>query len=97
MSKYVVMYRYTGKTDEAPGLVDSHIDHLKKLRQEGILFLCGLLKENDGAMLILEADSFGEAEGYILRDPLVDQEFYRYEIYEFIEANEENNFLLEDV
>jgi len=73
--------------------VKNHVEHLRSLSKNKLLFLCGLLK-GIGAMLIIEAKSQKEAESFIKKDPLIIQENYDYEIHEFKEANEANNFLL---
>ena len=73
--------------------VKNHVEHLRGLSKNKVLFLCGLLKGN-GAMLIIEAKTQKEAESYIKQDPLIIQENYGYEIYELKEANDDNNFLL---
>lgn len=93
MSKYVVIYKLKKRKGFTLELTKKHVEHLRNLSQENILFLCGLLKGN-GAMLIIEAKSLKEAESYILQDPVIDQGNYSYIIHEFKEANEENNFLL---
>jgi len=75
-------------------LIKSHIERLKYLKRDGVLFLCGLLKNNEGGMLILEVKSYEEAEAHILQDPLIINNCYgAYKIHELIEANEENNYL----
>lgn len=47
--------------------------------------------------MILRAESYEEAENYILEDPIISKKYYRYTIDEFIEANENNNWLMDDL
>jgi hypothetical protein len=54
------------------------------------------LKKTDKAMLILEAESLKEAKGIILKDPLIMTKHYNYDIYELNEANESNNWFLQE-
>lgn len=76
-------------------LTKAHVDHVRDLDSRGILFLCGLLKGADGGMLILNAETYEEAESHVLRDPFIVNNCYkRYVINEIIEANAGNNYLL---
>ena len=93
MQKYVVLYKLKKRKGMTSDLVKNHVEHIRNLSKNKVLFLCGLLK-GYGAMLILEAKSQKEAESYIKQDPLIVQENYFYSIHEFKEANENNNFLL---
>jgi uncharacterized protein YciI len=93
MSKFVVLYKLKKRKGFTGDLAKNHVEHLRNLSRKNVLFLCGRLK-GDGAMLILEAKSLKEAEAYILQDPVIIQKNYCYDIYELVEANESNNFLL---
>ena len=98
MEKYIVILRNKAKGTLTTELLHAHINHIKRLKQEDVLFLSGPFKNNDGALLIFEANSYKEAEGYLLQDPMIIEKYYEdYDIYELIEANESNNFLMEDV
>jgi len=97
MAKYVVIYEDERAGALPPDLLTAHVEHLQDLRSRGILFMCGPLKDSDGmALLILEADSQEEVEGYVLKDPFIVEKWYaNHRIYEWIEANENNNYLLD--
>ena len=96
MAKFVCILNDEKKENLTEDLVKSHIEHLKNLKRNKILFICGLLK-NEGGMLILDVKSYEDAEAHILRDPLIVNNCYgNYYIYELIEANEENNYLLDN-
>jgi hypothetical protein len=56
--------------------------------------LCGIAKGRNEAFLIINSESKKDAEAYILQDPLIELKHYGYVIFELIEANEGNNFLL---
>lgn len=100
MVKYVVIYedmRMDAVTpDMVPGLLKSHVEHLKNLHSKGTLFMCGPLKDSDNkALLIFEANSRDEVESNVLKDPFIVNKCYAgYRIYEWIEANEGNNWLM---
>lgn len=95
MKKYVAILK-----DKISDTIDKdlnlrHIDHLKKIALKEQLFLCGPLLGHGGAMQILLANSKEEAEKMLLEDPFLSEGFYKnYELYELLEANLENNFLL---
>jgi len=94
MAKFICILKNERKEKLTADLINKHIEHLKYLKAKGILFLCGLLKNNAGGMLILEAGTYKEAEAHILQDPLMVNNCYEdYLIYELVEANEENNYL----
>ena len=100
MTKFLVIYKAEEiateeMSDETNELIISHVEHIRNLDNEGILFLCGVFTDNTGAMLIFEAKSTEEVESYILKDPLIIEKFYSYTIQELIEANKENNYLME--
>ena len=94
MVKFMVIYKDRVRKGLTHDLVKKHVDHIKKLHNNKNLFLCGFLKKTDKAMLILEAESYKEAKGFILQDPLIILKHYNYDIYELNEANESNNWFL---
>ena len=101
MAKYVVMYEdeRQDQSNLTPDLLNGHVEFLKDLRSQGRLLLCGPLKSNGymrgKGLLIFEADSQKEVEGCVLKDPFIAQGWYAgYHIYEWVEANDSNNYLL---
>jgi len=91
-----VIYEEARQDELSPVLLGSHIDFLRDLSSKGVLSSCGPLKDSNGkALLILDTDSKEDAERHIAKDPFIRQRWYeRYNIYEWIEANESNNFLM---
>ncbi|MCL2621169.1 MAG: YciI family protein [Defluviitaleaceae bacterium] len=97
MEKYIVILQGKVKGTLTSDLLHSHIEHLHNLQDKNILFLCGPFKDNDGGVQILKANSYKEAESYVLQDPFIAQKYYAsYIIHELIEANESNNYLLDN-
>lgn len=97
MAKFVVILH--GKNEDAPSpeLLRNHVRHLKRLNAEGVLFLCGPFRDNSDAMQIIEAATLEDAQSFILCDPFISENYFSdYNVHELIEANERNNFLLED-
>ena len=97
MNKFMVTYSDSGKKPDASTeeLILKHVDYIKSLAKKGTLSLCGVFKDNSGAVLIFNAASYKEVESILLMDPLVKEKYYQFTITEFIEANEANNFLLD--
>ena len=101
MAKYVVLYEDMRADavpqDLVPDLLKGHVEHIRNLHSQGILFMCGPLKDSgDMGLLIFEAKSQAEVESYVLKDPFIIHKCYAsYHIYEWIEANESNNYLLD--
>ena len=94
MEKYVVILKNKISDVIEPGLNQRHCDHLRKLANEGTLFLCGPLIGHAGAMQILYAHSLEEAIELVKQDPFVSEGFYLdFDCYRLLEANLENNFL----
>lgn len=52
MAKYVVIYEDERKDALAPDLLKGHVEHLRDLHSQGILFLYGPLKNSDGKGLL---------------------------------------------
>lgn len=97
MKKYIVLLSNKKRGTLQEELLLKHVDHLKALKEEGILFLCGPFQDNDGALQILLASTKEEVEKRVLEDPFIQYAYYQtYTISELIEANEENNYLMED-
>jgi len=94
MIKFVVHYKLEKKKGMTSDLINKHIEHLKNLSAKNVLFLCGIVKGKSEAFLIINAETKKDAKAYIMQDPLIDLKHYGYTIYELIEANEDNNFLL---
>jgi len=101
MAKFVVIYENMQEDavteDQIPNVLKAHVDFLKDLHSKGILSACGPIKDNNDekGMLIFEAKSREEVEGYVLKDPFIALKCYAiYRIYEWTEANDSNNWLI---
>jgi len=93
MTKFIALFEKNEKPIPKE-VMASHIDHLKILKKNNKLFLCGPFKNNNGVIQILLADNYSEAEQLVLRDPFTSEGvFAKYTLHELIEANEENNYL----
>lgn len=76
-------------------LLQDHISYLKHLSDKGCLPICGPFSDNQSAVLVIRADSKSDAEEIVNSDPFIKNNYYKkFEIHEFMEANEENNWLV---
>ncbi|MEG0365526.1 MAG: YciI family protein [Coprobacillus sp.] len=97
MNKYVVILSNKAKGTLKEALLFEHVEHLKLLKKQGKLFICGPFEDNDNAIQIIIAKNKREAEEIILSDPFIVNHYYRdFSISTLIEANDENNYLMED-
>ena len=82
-----------------PDLLKGHIEYLSDMCSQGIIIQCGPLKINGfmcgRALLIFKATSQEEVEDFVSKDPFIAQKWYAsYHIYEWIEANVSNDYLI---
>jgi uncharacterized protein YciI len=94
VTKFIVIF--DGKSDKplSKELQASHVEHIKKMDNNNVLFLCGPFKNRDGIVQILLADTYEQAEQYVLQDPFTSEGYFsKYTIYELIESNRANNYL----
>jgi uncharacterized protein YciI len=91
--KFIALFE-KGRKPISDDLLARHIDHLRNLKKENRLFLCGPFKDSNRVIQILFAGNYNEAEQIVLQDPFTSEGiFSKYTLHELIEANEENNYL----
>lgn len=97
MKKYVAILKDKNKDALTDGLLEAHTEHLRNLRRQGKLYLCGPFDDDENALQVLVAGSAEEARLLVAADPFVENGYYRdFELRGLIEANEANNFLMGD-
>ena len=97
MAKHVVILRDKRKGTLTQELLLRHVEHLRSLKAQGRLHLCGPFVDDNGAFLLIEGKTVEEVEGIVKNDPFVKQHYYEtYEVHELIESSESNNWLLDD-
>ena len=79
--------------DYSIDVIKKHVEHLKKLDENGQLLLCGPFKDYDGGMVIIKAKSFEEAKTIAESDPFIAKGFSTYELRTLELSNKENNHL----
>lgn len=89
---YVYLMKNQHPLNEA--LVNSHVEHLKALKERGRLILCGPFHDYPGGMVVFTADDLKEATDIANSDPFISSGCKTYEIRTLELANEENNYLI---
>ncbi|MGN6713565.1 YciI family protein [Anaerocolumna jejuensis] len=75
-------------------VVKSHVEHLKELKSQGRLVLCGPFSDYPGGMVVFLAEDLAEATKIAEADPFIASGCKTFEIRTLEQANEENNYLL---
>lgn len=77
-------------------VVETHVENLRKLDDNGNLEFCGVFKGYPGVagMVILKAESYEAAEELCKQEPLVLGGYATYKLKAVQPANRENNYLL---
>ena len=75
-------------------IIQKHVDHLKKLDDEGKLVLCGPFADFPGGMVVFNANSREEAVSVAESDPFIASDNKTYELRCLEVANAENNYLI---
>ena len=76
-------------------LIKEHVEHLKSLKSQGKLVLCGPFSDYPGGMVVYLADNLEEATNIAKADPFISSGCKTFEVRTLEVANEENNYLLE--
>ncbi|MDF2870603.1 MAG: hypothetical protein K0R05_2178 [Anaerocolumna sp.] len=75
-------------------LIEQHVEHLKKLKKENRLILCGPFGDYPGGMVVFSAQDKDEADRIAQSDPFISSGCKTYELRTMEIADETNNYLL---
>jgi uncharacterized protein YciI len=75
-------------------IVKEHVEHLKELKSQGKLVLCGPFTDYPGGMVVITAENLEEATEIAEADPFMAWGYKSFEIRTLEQANEENYYLL---
>jgi uncharacterized protein YciI len=75
-------------------IVKEHVDHLKGLKNQGKLVLCGPFTDYPGGMVVFLAKDLIEAKEIAESDPFIASGYKTYALRTLEEANEGNNYLM---
>ena len=96
IKKFVVILKDKDRGSLSSELLEKHVAHLKRLSEEGRLYLCGPFDDDETALQVLLAADADEARSLVEADPFIRQRYYRdYSLRELIEANASNNWLMD--
>lgn len=73
-------------------IILEHVKHLKQLRSEGKLVLCGPFSDHPGGMVVLQASSKEEALKIANQDPFIRDCYKTFDLYTLDVADEHNDF-----
>lgn len=73
-------------------VIFEHVQHLKQLRSEGKLVLCGPFSDHPGGMVVLQASSKEEALAIANQDPFIRYHYKTFDLYTLDVADEHNDF-----
>ena len=77
-------------------VVKGHVEHLKELKRQGKLVLCGPFTDYPGGMVVFTAEDLEEAKKIAESDPFMALGYKTCEVRTLELANEEDNYLLGD-
>lgn len=69
-----------------------HVNHLKQLRSEDKLILCGPFLDHPGGMVVIHASSKEEALKIANQDPFIREGYKTFDLYTLDVADEHNDF-----
>ena len=77
-------------------VVTRHVEHIRKLDDNGKLVLCGPLKGYPGVagMIILKTENIEEAKAICKSEPFVSEGYAKFKLVTMQVGNKENNYLL---
>lgn len=75
-------------------IIKSHVEHLRTLKNQGKLVLCGPFSDYHGGMVIISAEDIKEATDIAMSDPFIASGCKSYELRTLEIANKENNYLI---
>lgn len=73
-------------------VIFEHVKHLKQLRSEDKLILCGPFLDHPGGMVVLQASSKEEALEIANQDPFIRDCYKTFDLYTLDVADEHNDF-----
>lgn len=89
--RYVILI--DRKKDYTIDVIKKHVEHLKRLDENGQLVLCGPFTDYDGGIVIIKAESLEAAKTIAESDPFITEGFSTYELRTLELSNAENNHL----
>ena len=90
---YAIMLNKIPGRETSAETVARHIEHLRRLDDQGKLVLAGPFEDYPGGMVIVRADSLEAARQIAESDPFVSEGVRTFEIRTWLLATRENGYL----
>ncbi len=90
--RYVILINR--QKDYTIDVVKKHVEHLKRLDENGQLVLCGPFINYNGGMIIIKAKSVEDGKMIAESDPFIADGFSTFELRTLELADKENQYLL---
>lgn len=92
-TRYVILLDKVPNKETSPETIQKHIEHLRKLDQQGKLVLCGPFTDYPSGIVIVKAKDKAEAVAIAKSDPFVVDGVRAFDIRTWLLACSENNYL----
>lgn len=73
-------------------IILEHVQHLKQLKKDERLVICGPFTDHPGGMVVFHATSKNEALQIANQDPFIRDQFKSFDLYTLDVADERNDF-----
>lgn len=73
-------------------IIKKHVEHLKTIDKQGILYLCGPFSNYSGGIVILKTKTLDEAYQVANEDPFIKEGYKTFTIRVLEIANKDNNY-----
>lgn len=91
--RFVIFLDKVENKTTSPQVIQRHIEHLKNLKSQGKLVLCGPFTDHDSGMVVVKAKDKFEAIAIADTDPFVIEGVRIAKVWSWLLACEENNYL----
>lgn len=92
-TRFVIVLDKVPNKETTRETIQRHVEHLRKLDQEGKLVLCGPFTDYASGMVVVTAGDKAEAEAIAKVDPFVVDGVRTYSVRTWLLACAENNYL----
>jgi uncharacterized protein len=92
-TRFVILLEKVPGKDATRDTILRHVEHLRKLDQEGRLVLCGPFTDHPAGMVVVNARDRAEAEAIASADPFVAEGARSFRVWTWLLACAENGYL----
>lgn len=91
--RYVMLLSHIPGKTFTEEVVRAHVEHLKKMENDGQLVLCGPFSDYKGGIVVMNTATIEEARELAEADPFIKEGYETYEIRTLELSCEENNHM----